>query len=118
MEIRGGPAAYSGRADEPSPAGNGGALRRPEVSIFCAPTPSSPPDNRLLGVARPYGRRVNEALARFLRSRANEAGSGFECCGDRNVGGAVRWQVRGDAAGRISATLRASTSGCKLPFLE
>src|SRR5258708_38611669 len=58
MEIRAGPAACNGQADEPSPAGNAVALRRPEESISCAPTPSSPPDNRPFGVAttlRPSG---------------------------------------------------------------
>src|SRR5258708_2206293 len=58
MEIRAGPAACNGQADEPSPAGNAVALRRPEESISCAPTPSSPPDNppfRVATTLRPSG---------------------------------------------------------------
>src|ERR1700719_2000197 len=68
MGIRAGPAAYSGRAGELSPAGNAVAPRRPEQSIFCAPTPSSPPDDRLPVSSDPTASRVNEWLAKVVRS--------------------------------------------------
>src|SRR5262249_9573010 len=75
-ETRGGRAACSGPADEPSPAGNAGALRRPAEQTFYAATPSCTQPEHPQVLKNPTSDRVNGELLGDRGSGHNHARRG------------------------------------------